>query len=560
MIRGLFTILLCLCVTTVLLVQAGLALLTPAGRIDDWLQVLVARQLADTLGREVRIGRIEGDWLTRVVASDVAVGEGASFADGVLLSARKVRIDYNLLAIVRREVAPAVAVDKVVVEGGWARVVRDPHGVINLSTLFPRRKPAPPEEAFQGVVEIVDSDISYVDYEAHARDGRPLELELGGISGQVDMRRLGWVQIKAEAWERLGHVDYLQADIEGNAEAGVWWIGADVSGADIAWWYNFYYPVPGVTVNRASADVSGVFLVGPTPDGGRRAGLTAHARLSDASVRLAALNNRLITGEAECSVSLKGLQVQRLDAWMGDTHVRAEGSLSDFSDPCLDVTFDVQAPHPERLTEIAPGVTDYLNGLDMDGPLLASGALLGSPGSCNLLAEVTVPGDVAFAAGGVEGRAHEITAEVNLFDISQPNVWARATLGTFAADMNEPGTSGDGAGSTWMAGGVSAGPMENVTVEAIWAPENPIAQTRLHLPQVRVGGVRASDVDAELTLAGGTVSVRDARFKALGGEIHADGVVDLAAEDGPWVYVSGGAQGLDLARVDELPGVNLGEE
>ena len=45
MLRSLFTILLCLMVTTVLVFQAGVSLLTPAGRLDDWVQVLVARLL-----------------------------------------------------------------------------------------------------------------------------------------------------------------------------------------------------------------------------------------------------------------------------------------------------------------------------------------------------------------------------------------------------------------------------------------------------------------------------------------------------------------------------------
>jgi hypothetical protein len=60
------------------------------------------------------------------------------------------------------------------------------------------------------------------------------------------MRRLGWTEIQATAWERMGRVDYVDATVEINSATGLVWIEADIVGANAPWWYAFFADVPRV--------------------------------------------------------------------------------------------------------------------------------------------------------------------------------------------------------------------------------------------------------------------------------------------------------------------------
>ena len=113
MVRRLLPILLCLLVTAGLLAEAGLVLLTPRERVRGWLQLLVARQIADTLRRTVRLGPVDGNLITGVVARDLAVWEHGGKDAGVLLRAGRIQLHYNLRAILGGEVAPAAGIDRV---------------------------------------------------------------------------------------------------------------------------------------------------------------------------------------------------------------------------------------------------------------------------------------------------------------------------------------------------------------------------------------------------------------------------------------------------------------
>lgn len=559
MISRLLTYVLCLAVTAVLTAEAAVMLLRPPERLQDWLQVLVARQLADTLQREVRVGRVQARWLTHAVVRDVAVAAEHRLADGVMLRVRRLELDYDLIAIVRREVPAPVALDRVVLDGAWARVERGADRVINFARLLPRRPPLPPEKSFQGVIEIRDSEISYVDYAALGKDGSPLTLDLAGVSGRVDMRRLGWIQVQAEAGERLGRVHALRASVEGQPSSGVWWITGDLSGVNLRWWYDFVLAMPGIDLEHGEGDLSGTLALGPRPRGHRGVGLNGEARVRGAVLRFAALNDRPIKCDLEGSFSLAGLQVDRLDAWSEGAHVQARGALVDFARPCLDVSFAMEAPHPAQLARLAPESVRLPQGVETEGPLVVKGTLVGPVLDANLEAEVTAPGGVRLRAGDLSAQGRNLCARISLLDLTRPSVragtqLADVRLGDLPSSEASPKLSWGGGELNLprLPGPVSFAPIDELRAEVLWTEGTAAGQTRLYVPRVTAGDLEVSELRAEGAVVGPTVSVRQAQCRVLSADVSARGVMDLAGKDGVWAYGAGDIVGLDLGEASAL--------
>ncbi len=548
--RSLLTLFLCLLVTVALFAEAGRNVLNPPDRWREWLQVLVAQQLADTLGREVRVGQIEIEGATGVVAHDIAVAANGDLQTDELITARQIAINYDLMGILHGDVAPAAGIGRVKVEGLWARIERDESGIVNLTTLLPPGKPAPPEEGFQGVVEITDSTIRYVDRGVTGIGAEPLEVELGGLSATIDMRRLGWAQIQLNAWERLGRVAYIDLGVDVESATGTAWLDADISGINVAWWYGFFANVPGLKIDRGQADMRGTIAVVRDRDGRAKSAISVDAQVRDVSVRLAALGNAPMTVDADMIAMPYGVAVKHLDAWVSGAHVRAEGAVSDFARPCLDLTFEAETGSTMDLARLLPAAGAYLENLDVTGPLTATGTFSGPPSSANVLAELSIPGTVDFTAGGVTARAEDIAAQVNLLDLSAPNVRASAHV----ARAEPVGGEIDVADPP---GPLIVSPIEDLTAEGMWANGSPVAHTSVHVARIAAGEGTIEDLRAEATIAGGIVDVSGLQARVIDAELTAEGVLDTRGEDGLWAWVQGEVNGLDVARIVDLPGVDL---
>ncbi len=484
MVGRIATVIIFVLVTALLLVVAGRELLTPEDRWRDWLQVLVAQQMADTFQREVSLGGIEIGGMTRVVARDVTLrGDGPDEPD-TLVQAERVEIDYDLESIIRGEVAPAAGIDRVKVSGAWVSAERDEAGVVNLLALLPPAdEPAPAEDSFQGVIEFEDSAVHYQDFGVTSVRGEPLEVELAGLSGTVDMRRLGWTEIEVSAWERMGRLDYLDAMVEMNPATGLVWVEVDIAGANAPWWYAFFADVPGVVVDGGVADLHGTLALVPADETPGGIMVTADVALHQGSVSLAVLGGASVSAEGEFTTSLNGVEIKRLDGWLGQTRLKIEGGVTEFTDPCLELAFEASVPDAAELTRLLGDGAPLPAGLDLTAPLTVIGELVGPPTTANLTATVSLPGEVAYVADGVSADAADLTAQVCLLDLSEPNMRGSVDLARLAVGQVAPSVFGaeDGA----LPGPLGMTPLEDLRAEVFWADGSPVAHTNLRVARLR---------------------------------------------------------------------------
>lgn len=556
MTSRLLTIVLVLGVTTVLLLEAGRAALTPEGRWREWLQLLTAQQLADALGRQVQLGPVTGLSLTGVETSGLAVAEGRVLAEGAVARADRLRLAFDLVGIIRGDVAPAVAIGRVELERAWIHVIRDENGDLNLERLLPRpARPTPPEERFRGVVTVADSIVIYDDYALPTAHGRPLNLELAGIDAEVDARRIGWSSITARAHERLGRFGTLDVVGETETDTGFMWGDVRLADVDVAWWYDTLVATEEVSVAGGRAQIAATLGVPPEAQAEPPA-LSAQVSVRDATVRLAALGNRPIAADADGLLTLSGVQVQRLEAASEGLRIEASGLLGNFEDLVLDAAFDVEAARAEELIALAPeeaGLRQQLAGLDVSGPVLASGQLQGPVDDLNLSARLEAPGEVRYADAQLgEVAAEGVQARVDVLDLLDPNVRAQASATTVAAHDLTPLRA---LLPEELAGEPEIAPLAGVQADVLWSAGRPIAHTELNVPRLAVGDLEVTGLSADVALAGDVLRVSDLSARPLGAELTAEGVIDLSEPKQPWAWARGEIAGLDLSRLPDLPGL-----
>lgn len=557
MLGRIATVIMFVLVTALLLAVAGREFLTPEDRWRDWLQVLVAQQMADTFQREVSLGGIEISGMTGVVARDVTLrGNGPDEPD-TLVRAERVEIKYDLDSIIHGEVAPAAGIERVKISGAWVNAERDEAGVVNvLALLPPAEEPAPPEDSFQGVIEFEDSAVHYRDFGVTSVRGEPLEVELGGLSGIVDTRRLGRTEIHATAWERLGRLDYVDATVEVNSTAGLVWIEADVSGANVPWWYAFFADVPGVAVDEGVADIHATLAIVSGDEKADGLMLSADAHLREGRVRLAALGDAPVNVEGEFTSSLDGLEIERLDGWLGETRLSVEGGVTEYAQPCLELAFEANVPDAAELTRLVAGGLPLPEGLNLSAPLTVTGELVGPPATANLTATAHVPGEVAYAGGGLAADAGDLTAQLCLLDLSNPNVRGSVDLARLTVAEVEPSVFADD--DSALPGPLGMTPLEDLRAEVLWSDGSPVAHTSVRVAKLTAGDLAVEDLQVEAAMAGSIVDISGFEARALGADVSGEGVLDLADEDGLWAYVEGRIAGLDMARIEDLPDLDLG--
>jgi len=193
-------LLICLAVL-LLLAVAGVYLASRTDWVRAQLRALIAEQIAERSGREVQVGEISGDLLSGVVINNFAIAAESKLEEGVILAAERIRISYDLFAVLRGR-APVACIQRVELEQAYADLVRDEKGVINLTQIFPPAEPpvvVPPEQRFRGQIVIRDNVIDYRDEAAPTRDGQPLEMRFTDVQGEVLVSQYGPLTAHLEA-------------------------------------------------------------------------------------------------------------------------------------------------------------------------------------------------------------------------------------------------------------------------------------------------------------------------------------------------------------------------
>jgi len=398
MLREVLHNLVCFLVSLAMLAGAGALSLNHPGWLHGRVQAIVACELARVTGREVQMGKLSGDLITGVEARDVAIAGSKGLRTGVVLSARKVRVSYDLLAVLRGEQAPAAAVKLVEIERPYAKAVRDAERRINLVELFPQPKPpipVPPEKRFRGRVVIRGAMVEYVDETPIGRNAQGLELTLHNADATIDFGRLDWISIQAATDVTGGQLQSarLNMNIGPNDHLGV---DAELAGVDAAWWYDYFVYSPEFQLLGGRADGMVSYWSVPVEEGARQTGYLASAALRDGIGRLTRLGLEPVVFNGVATVTPQGVSISSLDARWAGTHLSATGALFDYQHPTLDLQFQGVSENSRRLTDLlSPESVAQLP--EFEGSMRAeiSGSLVGPLAHASAELEVALPDDLA---------------------------------------------------------------------------------------------------------------------------------------------------------------------
>ena len=557
------TALLILLATIAIVGHAVVLFMSPPDRWREWMQLLVAQQVANTLNRQVRLGPVVDLTPLGVEARWLAVAETPEGLEaGLLLSAERMRLAFNLRAILRGVVSPAAGIGRVEVLNGWAHIVRDEAGDLNIEQLVPEPvEPVPPEARFQGIIVLNNTTIIYDDYAIETARGTMVALELAGVDAEIDMRTLGWVDIEATGRERLGRLGSFSIDGVSELDTGYAWATAEVGSIDAAYWFDTFVASDEVAVQRGRMNVTAKLGMMPQDDAPPELSVSALARGDDFSVTAAQLTGEQVIAGFLATVTMSGAEVHSLEARVASTSVEATGFIADFDSPVLNLTFQGNAERIEDLMRLAPdldaSVNEQIESLAVAGPVLVSGRVTGPLESANLSAEVQAPGSVRYASADFGAvSTGPVDLRFDLLDIGDPNIRGVAQIARAeAADLSPlqellPET---------VEGPIEVTPLEGVVADVLWSTENPVLQTDLNIARMTLGDLVVEDLITGVAMAGDIIWLSDLTARPIGSRLSADAVVDIGAEGGPWAWASGTLEDLDLARLEGLPGVDLPE-
>ncbi|MCD6351206.1 MAG: hypothetical protein J7M26_03705, partial [Armatimonadetes bacterium] len=496
----------------------GARTLTRPAWLRAFAQKAVAQELANLLGRPVRLGPAEGDLWSGLTIKGVSVDDDAGRPE---LAVEEIHVDWNLPALVRRKVEPARAIRRIRLVRPYLHLLRDEQGVTNLERLiallqekFKPRGPRRPLREMGFVVEIVDGRIDY-DLQGPGLPGGHHAGSVTAINGRLDPRRpelwLASLSFKADG-------QYLDAaQIEAGFSVPTGQVGAQVStqGLRLARLLAVVGPVEGVQVNSGVADAT-VSLWVPARGAEPRWALTAGVRGLAGAVQGAPGPIRVPW--ASVAASSSGVWVSAPRLYWRSSSAAAEVSVWDFSSVALSVHVDqLHLAVADARSLVPPEQLDALGVTPEITWVTGSADLIGPAAHLDCTARLTAEGPVRvkYEDTVVEAAALQIEAEVT--DLANPAATALVRL---------EGVRAEGLPSVRLPSGEEAvpqvSPLPEIEVQAAWAGETLVLHTQVQVASVGGLPLAAEDLAADVSLAGDVVSARQVQVKVAGGEVKGE--------------------------------------
>jgi len=545
----------------VLVVVGGVGAVYLAGQ-SRWaraqLRAVIAEQLAQRSGREVQVGTIEGNLLGGIVINDLAIAAGDRLADGVVLAAERIRVDYDLFAIIRGR-PPLACIPRVEIDRAYADVARDEQGIINLTQIFPPPEPPrviPPEERFRGQVVITNSVIDLRDEAAPTRDDRALELRLTDVSGEVLISQYGPLYVHLEAGATNQRFAAAELDVRADTETNAFAVDGKLRGVDAPWWYDQFVRSPGFNLTEGTIDGRFTVWWGMNPESSGGLDYFASATVKDATARVAALRGP-VRFDAQASVTPAGASIQSLSGTWAGAAVQASGGLFDWSDLTVDLSARVSNLAPESVLELLPPDS------------LPAVKLLGRAGRLN--ADLQVIGALADPSVELVARSRGTTKLVVQADFpvavsglqvqaSIPSVASPAVAAQVSAEQLSPDpwtTSHESAdGSTQHT--VHISDLQNVELSLAYAGVTPVLESALQVGRATVDDLPVANLQGRVQIAGNTVRLSGLQAEVAGGKVIGQALAGWDEDHHPQVYFDLAGRDLQLGSIEQVRGLDLG--
>lgn len=511
-------------------------------------QEMLARQLADTFGREVAVGPLRGNLVTGAVVEGVALAAKDDLAAGAVIAADRITARYDLRSVVRRGVAVPAAVSEVTIERPRLLLVQDRSGRLNLQDIIPKAKPAPLEKRFRGKVHIKDGSAVFRSQASYVQRGT-LEVSLTDINGTLDMGRPPEVRGALKAHCLSPQARDIELQITTDPESGLLALRASLSDVDLAWAADTFAPGDDFRVAGGRGQLAGhVFVLPgkphPTVDFG------VQASVDRLRARVVAAGREPLGFSGVVWVGTEGVRVEQgLVTWAGADWDVA-GTVSHYAEPVVDLSLACDRVPARRLLPLLPASArqDWeLLGL---GRLGVTATVVGPATDPDIRARVRLAGGArARVEPWGEFRLDAADLRATVVGLKQPAVTADAELAGLQAPQLQLNT--DRAAGSWPETITAAGGQVS-TAHVEWAASDPAVRARVRLPRVTADALEVSDLTADVRLARGVAEVPQLTAQALGGKLQARGTVWLTGKE-PVAAASGTLEGVDLARLNQMP-------
>ncbi len=546
-----------LLILLVLVVIVGIGAVYLAGQ-SRWargqLRAVIAAQLAQRSGREVQVGSIEGNLLTGVVINKLAIAAGDRLAEGVVIAAERIQVDYNLFAILRGR-APLASVQRIAIERAYADVVRDRQGIINLTRIFPPSKPVPPEKRFRGQIVITDSVIDLHDEALPTRDGQPLQLRFTDVDGEVLVSQYGPLRARLEV-SAGPRVSKAELDIRANTETKAFVVDGKLQGVDGPWWYDRFVHSPGFRLTQGVVD--GRFTVWSGTGKASEEGLDyfVAAVASNATAQVAALRGS-VRFDARASLTPEGVHIESFSgAWAGAA-VQATGNVFNWADPTVDLSARIANLAPESVLGLLPPASRQAVKLlgeasRMDADLQIIGELADPSVELAVYSggpvKVAVQDSFPVVVGGLQVQA------------SIPSVAAPAIAAQVRAKQLSPApwtTSEQSAGDA-IQHTLHISDLHNVELNLAYAGGTPVLETALQVRHATVDDLRVDNLQGRVQMAGSVVRLSGLQAEVAGGQIAGQAFATWPQGQQPQIYFDLAGHNLQLGSLRQVRGVDSG--
>ncbi|HVF10046.1 MAG TPA: hypothetical protein VNA16_04545, partial [Abditibacteriaceae bacterium] len=141
-------------------------------------------QLEKQFGTSIEVGRIESDWLSRVILRDVVIGRDEKLPLGALLRVKTAILNIDLISLALHRTEPLNALSKASLLSPQLYLERDTKGQLNWLNLF-KQKFTGDGARWAGLVEVRDGRVWYRDDTVRSASGRFLLADATGVQATV---------------------------------------------------------------------------------------------------------------------------------------------------------------------------------------------------------------------------------------------------------------------------------------------------------------------------------------------------------------------------------------
>lgn len=517
----------------------------------DWarsrVHEIVAQELANYFDREVSVGPLRGNLFDAVTIEGVAIAEGERLADGAIITADRVSIEYDLWSVLRGGLSPAASVSRVQIWGLRARIIREPSGRVNITRIIPPPHLVPIARRFRGRVLIHSGSAVYLDYGRETVNA-PAVVRLRDLRGSADFVKI--ITLVAELSARVigGQADSLSARMHAGLEDPFFNLDARIANLNLGWLASHLPRPKDVALQSGRADVAGS-LYGVTYRDDQHWDYSVDLSLRDTRLAGRKTSTNPVVLNGGLWVANDMVEARGLWATVAGSRYEVAGSAYDLARPKVDLAVTSAAANLRTLAQAVPAEARRTWNIPESGVAALSAQVVGPLANPNLRATVNLPGQLTATVSGVGTiRVAGLSLQADVVSANdEPSVRGRVTARRLAAPALQVETGDDS-----PLRDAAVGPIEGFSANVQVCGGRPIMEATVRTPYVEALGVRLTDLSSRVQLVNDLLRLPNLQAEALGGSFTTDAAVLVR---GPELAVRarGTARGIELARLLDLP-------